>query len=178
MESVSVRTAGQEIFSRSRHAQVCVAGMVYVYQTGAVSAIQNILGKIAGKNDAQMTAVAVLMASAMPTSVFVIINILDRTVLRRGARKIAARVGSVSTRNAAARLDSVVNGVKSAYVLVELNLVMVMEGATRRMESVFATSSGRVWHAMCPHASVVEYGISRRKSVNAIRGSLVRTASY
>ena len=53
MESVSVRTAGQEICARSRHAQVCVAGMVYVYQTGAVSAIQNILGKIAGKNDAQ-----------------------------------------------------------------------------------------------------------------------------
>jgi hypothetical protein len=81
--------------------------MVYAFQTEAASAIQNILGKIVPEKDAQMIAVAVRMAFAMPTSVFVIVSILDRTAHRSDARMTAAHVGSVSTQNAAARLDIV-----------------------------------------------------------------------
>jgi hypothetical protein len=54
---------------------------------------------------------------------------------------------------------------------------MAMENATRRMESAFAESHGWAWHALCPLAMVVEYGILRVKNVNATQDSMVHIAN-
>lgn len=129
------------------------------------------------KNDAQMIAVAVRTAFAMPTSVFVMITILDRTVLRRGARMTAARVESVSMENAAVKLDLVACGVKSEYAQVEMNHVMATDNAKKGMENAYVVTFGLVRHVMYQRASVVEYGICRRKSVNASLDTMVRIAS-
>jgi hypothetical protein len=67
--------------------------------------------------------------------------------------------------------------VKSECAQVELNHVMAMENATRRMESAFAESHGWAWHALCPLAMVVEYGILRVKNVNATQDSMVHIAN-